>query len=160
MITARTQLENAQSSLIALGVARAQYAHAIAVLVGKNPEDLVIPHSTALPTLPTIPAGVPSTLLQRRPDIATAERQMAARERGDRRCGRGVLPDGSLSALDGFTQSPLAGLLHVANYVWSLGGSATETLFDGGERSGEVAAAKAAYRGSRRQLSRHGADRV
>jgi outer membrane protein TolC len=51
----------------------------------------------------------------------------------------------SLSALDGFTQSPLGGLLHVANYVWSLGGSATETIFDGGERSGRVAAAKAAY---------------
>jgi outer membrane protein TolC len=51
----------------------------------------------------------------------------------------------SLSALDGFTQSPLGGLLHVANYVWSLGGSATETIFDGGERSGKVAAARAAY---------------
>ena len=78
MITARTQLESAQSSLIALGVARAQYAHAIAVLVGKNPEDLDIPHSTSLPELPTVPVGVPYSLLQRRPDIAVAERQMAA----------------------------------------------------------------------------------
>jgi NodT family efflux transporter outer membrane factor (OMF) lipoprotein len=148
LITARTQLENAQSSLIALGVARAQYAHAIAVLVGKNPEDLSIPHSTALPTLPTIPAGVPSTLLQRRPDISTAERQMAAENAAIGVAVAAYYPNVSLSALDGFTQSPLAGLLHIANHVWSLGASATETLFDGGERSGEVAAARAAYEAS------------
>ena len=78
VITARTQLESAQASLIALGVARAQYAHAIAVLAGKNPEDLDIAHSTVIPALPPVPVGVPSTLLQRRPDIAVAERQMAA----------------------------------------------------------------------------------
>ena len=145
VITARTQLETAQSNLIALGVARAQNEHAIAVLVGKNPEDLDIPHSTAMPTLPTIPVGVPSTLLQRRPDISTAERQMAAENAAIGVAVAAYYPTISLSALDGFTQSPLGGLLHVANYVWSLGGSATETIFDGGERSGEVAAAKAAY---------------
>ncbi|WP_207005053.1 efflux transporter outer membrane subunit [Trinickia mobilis] len=145
LITARTQLENAQASLIALGVARAQNAHAIAVLVGKNPEDLTIPHSTALPTQPAIPAGVPSTLLERRPDIAVAERQMAAANASIGVAVAAYYPAVSLSALDGFTQSPLNGLLHISNYVWSLGGSATETLFDGGERSAEVAAAKAAY---------------
>ena len=138
ILTARTQLETAQSSLIALGVARAQNAHAIAVLIGKNPEDLDIPHSTSMPTLPAIPVGVPSTLLQRRPDIATAERQMAAQNAAIGVAVAAYYPTVSLSALDGFTQSPLGGLLHVANYVWSLGGSATETLFDGGERSGEV----------------------
>ena len=145
LITARTQLETAQSNLIALGVARAQYAHAIAVLVGKNPEDLDIPHSTTMPTLPSIPVGVPSTLLERRPDIATAERQMAAQNAAIGVAVAAYYPTISLSALDGFTQSPLSGLLHVANYVWSLGGTASETIFDGGERSGEVAAAKAGY---------------
>ena len=145
VISARTQLETAQSNLIALGVGRAQDEHAIAVLVGKNPEDLVIPHSTAMPTLPAIPVGVPSTLLQRRPDIATAERQMASQNAAIGVAVAAYYPTVSLSALDGFTQSPLGGLLHVANYVWSLGSSATETLFDGGERSGKVAAAKAAY---------------
>ncbi|TKC81505.1 efflux transporter outer membrane subunit [Trinickia terrae] len=145
LILARTQLENAQASLIALGVARAQNAHAIAVLVGKNPEDLVIPHSTALPTLPEIPAGVPSTLLERRPDIAVAERQMASANASIGVAVAAYYPSISLSALDGFTQSPLNGLLHIGNYVWSLGGSATETLFDGGERNAQVAAAKAAY---------------
>jgi NodT family efflux transporter outer membrane factor (OMF) lipoprotein len=145
LVLARTQLETARASLIALGVARAQNAHAIAVLVGKNPEDLTIPHSAALPTLPSIPAGVPSTLLERRPDIAVAERQMAAENASIGVAVAAYYPTISLSALDGFTQTPLNGLLHAANYVWSLGGSATETLFDGGERSAEVAAAKAAY---------------
>ncbi len=145
VITARTQLENAKSSLIALGVARAQYAHAIAVLVGKNPEELDIPHSTTLPTLPSVPTGVPSTLLQRRPDIAVAERQMAAQNAAVGVAVAAYYPSFSLSAADGFSQSPLAGLLHVANHVWSLGANASETVFDFGQRHGEVAAAKATY---------------
>jgi NodT family efflux transporter outer membrane factor (OMF) lipoprotein len=145
VITARTQLENTQASLIALGVARAQNAHAIAVLVGKNPEELDIPHSTAVPQLPSVPAGVPSTLLQRRPDIAVAERQMAAQNAAIGVAVAAYYPSLSLSAAGGFSQSPLAGLLHAANHVWSLGAAASETVFDAGERHGEVAAAKAAY---------------
>lgn len=145
VITARTQLESAKSSLIALGVTRAQYVHAIAVLVGKNPEDLDIPHSTSLPALPTIPAGMPSTLLQRRPDIAIAERDMAAQNAAIGIAVAAYYPDLTLSASDGFSQSPLAGLLHVANHVWSLGADASETVFDFGARHGQVAAAKAAY---------------
>jgi len=145
VISARTQLENAQSSLIALGVARAQYAHAIAVLVGKNPEELDIPHNATLPALPAVPTGMPSTLLQRRPDIAIAERQMAAQNAAIGVAVAAYYPSLSLSAADGFSQSPLAGLLHIANHVWSLGADVSETVFDGGERHGEVAAAKAAY---------------
>jgi NodT family efflux transporter outer membrane factor (OMF) lipoprotein len=145
VITARTQLDSARSNLISLGVARAQYAHAIAVLVGKNPEELSIEHSTAMPALPDIPVGVPSTLLERRPDIASAERKMAAQNAAIGVQVSAYYPTISLSGLAGFTQSPLSGLLHVANYVWSLGGSATETLFDGGLRSADVDAAKAAY---------------
>ncbi len=145
LISARTQLESARASLIALGVARAQYEHAIAVLVGRNPEEVDIPHSTQLPALPTIPAGVPSTLLQRRPDIATAERQMASANAAIGVAVAAYYPTISLTALDGFTQSPLSGLLHMSNYVWSLGASATQTIFDGGQRSGQVAAARASY---------------
>lgn len=145
VITARVQLENAQSSLIALGIARAQYAHAIAVLVGKNPEELDIPHSDALPALPQVPVGVPSTLLERRPDIAVAERQMAAQNAAVGVAVAAYYPSLSLSAADGFSQSPLAGLLHVANHVWSLGADVDETVFDFGARHGEVAAAKADY---------------
>jgi NodT family efflux transporter outer membrane factor (OMF) lipoprotein len=145
VITARTQLENTQASLIALGVARAQYAHAIAVLVGKNPGELDIPHSTAVPELPAVPAGVPSALLQRRPDIAIAERQMAAQNAAIGVAEAAYYPNLSLSAAAGFSQSPLAGLLHAANHVWSLGADASETVFDAGARHGQVAAAKAAY---------------
>ncbi|WP_293034631.1 efflux transporter outer membrane subunit [Paraburkholderia sp.] len=145
LILARTQLEGAQSSLIALGVARAQNEHAIAVLVGRNPEDIEIPHSEKLPALPVIPAGVPSTILQRRPDVATAERQMAAANASIGVATAAYYPAISISALDGFTQSPLSGLLHMSNYVWSLGASATQTIFDGGLRGGKVAAARAGY---------------
>ncbi|CAB3762044.1 efflux transporter outer membrane subunit [Paraburkholderia humisilvae] len=145
LVQARTQLESAQASLIALGVSRAQFQHAIAVLVGKNPEELTIPHSTALPTLPDIPAGVPSTLLQRRPDIAVAERQMQAANATIGIAVAAYYPTISLSALDGFTQSPLNGLLHISNYVWSLGASASQTIFDGGLRGAQVDAARASY---------------
>jgi NodT family efflux transporter outer membrane factor (OMF) lipoprotein len=148
VITARTQLESAQSSLIALGVARAQYVHAIAVLVGKNPEDLDIPNNTTLPALPTVPVGVPSSLLQRRPDIAVAERQMAAQNAAIGVAVAAYYPNISLSAADGFSQTPLAGLLHLANHVWSLGADVDETVFDFGQRHGEVAAAKASYEAS------------
>ena len=145
LISARTQLESARASLIALGVARAQNEHAIAVLVGRNPEEVDIPHSTQFPAIPAIPAGVPSTLLQRRPDIATAERQMASANAAIGVAVAAYYPSISLTALDGFTQSPLSGLLHMSNYVWSLGASATQTIFDGGLRSGQVAAARASY---------------
>jgi NodT family efflux transporter outer membrane factor (OMF) lipoprotein len=148
VIAARVAMETAQASLIGLGVARAQYAHAIAVLVGKNPEELDIPHSTVMPTLPTVPAGVPSTLLQRRPDIAAAERTMKAQNAAIGIAVAAYYPTISLSGAAGFSQSPLDGLLHAANHVWSIGASGTETLLDFGERHAQVAAAKAAYEGA------------
>jgi NodT family efflux transporter outer membrane factor (OMF) lipoprotein len=145
VIEARVALETAQSNLIGLGVARAQFAHAIAVLVGKNPEDLNIPHSSSVPTLPTVPAGVPSALLQRRPDISAAERTMAAQNAAVGVAVAAYYPTISLSAAAGFTQEPLNGLLHAANHVWSIGASGSETVLDFGERHAEVQAAKAAY---------------
>ncbi|MGH8232665.1 MAG: efflux transporter outer membrane subunit [Rhodanobacteraceae bacterium] len=145
VLSARTQLENAEASLIALGVARAQYAHAIAVLIGKNPESLDIPFSNMMPTLPQIPVGVPSTLLQRRPDIAVAEREMAAANAAIGVAVAAYYPTISLSASDGFSQSPLADLLQVANHVWSLGADLGATLFEGGQRHAQVAAARAGY---------------
>ena len=145
VITARVALETAQANLIGLGVARAQFAHAIAVLVGKNPEELDIPHSTVMPTLPMVPSGMPSTLLQRRPDIAAAERLVAAQNAAVGIAVAAYYPSLSLSASAGFLQSPLAGLFHAANHVWSVGASGSETLFDFGARHAQVEAAKAAY---------------
>jgi NodT family efflux transporter outer membrane factor (OMF) lipoprotein len=145
VITAQVALETTQANLIGLGVARAQYEHAIAVLVGKNPEDLDIPKGTLMPTLPAIPVGVPSQLLERRPDIAAAERTMKAQNAAVGVAVAAYYPTISLSAAGGFTQSPLNGLLHAANHIWSLGANGTETLFDFGERHAEVQAARAAY---------------
>jgi len=145
VVTARVQLENARASLTALGVARAQYVHAIAVLVGKNPEDLDIPPQAALPMLPTVPAGVPSATLQRRPDIAMAERQMAAQNAAIGIAEAAYYPSVSLSAAVGLAQSPLASLLHLATHVWSLGADVGELVFDGGARSAAVAIAKDEY---------------
>ena len=145
VITARTQLESAQASLVALGVTRAKYEHAIAVLVGRNPEALNVEQAASMPALPQTPAGVPSTLLQRRPDIATAERQMAEQNAAIGVAISAYYPTITLDGVAGFTQSPLSGLLKAANYVWSLGASASETVFDGGLRSAEVDAAKASY---------------
>jgi NodT family efflux transporter outer membrane factor (OMF) lipoprotein len=148
VITAQVALETAQASLIGAGVARAQFAHAIAVLVGKKPEDLDIPHNGTLPTVPTIPIGVPATLLQRRPDIAAAERTMKAQNAAIGFAVAAYYPTISLSAAGGFTQTPLSGLLHASNHIWSLGANGTETLFDFGERHAEVQAARAAYEGA------------
>jgi NodT family efflux transporter outer membrane factor (OMF) lipoprotein len=145
VITAQVALETAQANLVGLGVARAEYVHAIAVLVGKKPEDLDIPRGTNIPTLPTIPIGVPSTLLERRPDIAAAERTMKAQNAAIGVAVAAYYPTISLSAAGGFTQSPLNGLLHSANHIWSLGANGTETLLDFGERHAEVQAARAAY---------------
>ena len=145
VITAQVALETAQANLIGLGVARAQFAHAIAVLVGKKPEDLDIPPSTSMPTLPDIPIGVPSALLERRPDIAAAERAMKAQNAAVGVTVAAYYPTLSLSATGGFMQSPLNGLLHSANHIWSLGANGTETLLDFGERHGEVQAARAQY---------------
>jgi NodT family efflux transporter outer membrane factor (OMF) lipoprotein len=142
---ARVQLETAQSDLIALGVARAQYVHAIAVLVGTNPENLDVPHSARLPALPNVPVGVPSTLLERRPDIAAAERTMAAQNATIGIAIAAYYPDISLSAAGGWSQAPLQNLFSAANEVWSIGATGTETIFDFGERAAEVDAAKASY---------------
>jgi len=148
VITAQVALETQEAALVGLGVARAQYAHAIAVLVGRNPEALDIAHSTVMPTLPTVPVGVPSTLLQRRPDIAAAERTMDAQNAAIGIAVAAYYPTLSLSAAAGFSQSPLDGLLHAANHVWSIGATGTETVFDFGARHGQVEAARAAYEGA------------
>ncbi len=91
VITARTQLEGAQAQLINAGVARAQYEHAIAVLLGRAPAELTIPPGQQIMTVPVTPPGLPSTLLERRPDIAAAERAMAEANAEVGVAGRGLL---------------------------------------------------------------------
>jgi len=142
---ARSSLDSARSNLLNAGIARAQYVHAIAVLVGKNPEDLDIPHNATLPTLPNVPVGVPSALLQRRPDIAAAERNMAAENALIGVAVAAYYPDITLSGLAETSASAISGLFKAANSIWSVGGSAAETVLDFGARKSAVAQARAAY---------------
>jgi len=145
VITARTQLESAQATAINVGVARAEYEHAIAVLIGKPPAALTIPVASTVPPVPDIPGVVPSALLERRPDVASAERSMKAENALIGVAVAAYYPTVDLSALLGYAGNPLNALVSAANRVWSLGASASETLFDGGGRSAAVRAAKANY---------------
>jgi NodT family efflux transporter outer membrane factor (OMF) lipoprotein len=145
VITARTQLEGAQAQLINAGVARAQYEHAIAVLLGRAPAELTIPPGPQIMTVPVPPPGLPSTLLERRPDIAAAERSMAQANAEVGVAVGAYYPQLSLSALGGYTADPIGGLFSVSNSLWSLGTSLSGTLFEGGTRSAAVAAARDYY---------------
>ncbi len=145
VLTARAQLDGAQSQLINAGVARAQYEHAIAVLMGQAPEHFSLPPGPQIPTVPVTPPGVPSTLLERRPDIAAAERAMAE---ANAKIGVAVgayYPDLTLSALGGYAADPIGGLFNVSNTLWSLGADVSANLFEGGTRSATVRAAQFAY---------------
>jgi NodT family efflux transporter outer membrane factor (OMF) lipoprotein len=142
---AETQLASAQASLVNVGVSRGQYEHAIAVLAGLTPADLNIPHTPLANAVPITPPGVPSTLLQRRPDIAAAERTMDEENALIGVQVAAYYPDITLSADYGWEGGPIGMLISAANRVWSLGASASETIFEGGERSAAVQAARAAY---------------
>ncbi len=145
VVTAQAQLEGARAQLVGVGVQRATFEHAIAVLTGHPPADLTIPFGLLTADVPVMPPGVPSTLLQRRPDIAAAERQMQQQNALIGVQVAAFYPDVTLSALVGFVGSPLSQLFTAGNRIWSLGGAASETIFEGGARSAAVAAARATY---------------
>ena len=145
VLTAQTQLEAAQSSAINVGVARAQYEHAIAVLIGVPPAALTIPAVASVPAVPDTPGLVPSALLERRPDIAEAERTMKSDNALIGVAVGAYYPDITLSALFGYEGNPLGSLISTANRVWSLGASASDAIFEGGARTAAVRAARATY---------------
>jgi len=146
--TAQTQLASAQAQLIAAGVTRQQFEHAIAVLTGVPPSALTLPPGPLATDVPVAPPGLPSALLERRPDIAAAERTMAEQNALIGVAVAAYYPDISLSADYGFEGNPIGKLFRAANRIWSLGASASETLFDGGERSAAIRQAQATYDGS------------
>ncbi len=145
VITAQTTLEAAQSAAVNTGVARAEYEHAIAMLIGVPPAALTIVPVQAVPPIPDIPGVVPAALLERRPDIASAERNMAAENALIGVAIAAYYPTVDLTAAFGYAGNPIGSLFKAANQVWSLGASASETIFAGGERSAAVAAARATY---------------
>ncbi len=136
---AETQLESVQAEDTGVGVARAQYEHAIAVLIGQPPSTFSIPVDVKTLTPPIIPLSTPSELLQRRPDIAAAERTMAEANAQIGVATAAFYPSITLSASGGFTSyTSAADWLTWPSRVWSVGPSLTETLFDAGLRRATV----------------------
>jgi NodT family efflux transporter outer membrane factor (OMF) lipoprotein len=142
---AMTQLQTAQAQAIDVGVLRAQYEHAVAILVGKPPADFSLPPLPLTAPPPTIPVSVPSELLERRPDIAAAERRVAAANAQIGVAKSAYYPQVSLGASGGFESSSLATLLTGPSGLWSVGASAVTTIFDGGRRRAVTDEARAAY---------------
>ena len=142
---AETQLMTTQAQAINVGVARAQLEHAIAVLIGKPPAESSIAPTPLTVEIPSMPAGLPSTLLERRPDIAAAERQMAAANAQIGVAVAAFYPDISLSGTYGYSGSVLGKLIQAPNSFWSVGGQFAQTLFDAGLRSAQVDEAHAFY---------------
>lgn len=145
VITAETQLEGAESQEINTGVMRATLEHAIAVLVGKPPADFSIASAKFGTVVPVVPTGLPSTLLERRPDVAAAERTMDAMNAQVGVAIAAYFPDLTLSGSYGFLSNVASGLLKAPNSLWSFGGTATDTLIDFGARPAQVREARAAY---------------
>ncbi|MDA8232576.1 MAG: efflux transporter outer membrane subunit [Magnetospirillum sp.] len=142
---AKTQLETTRSQAIAVGIFRAQLEHAIAVLIGAPPAEFSIEPVKLSATVPGIPPAVPSTLLERRPDIAAAERRMASANAQIGVAIAAYYPTLSLSAALSYAGPSLGNLFQTANRVWSVGPQLAETLFDGGLRNAQVEEARAAY---------------
>ncbi len=145
VITAQAQVLNAQAQLIAAGVSRAQSEHAIAVLMGRPPAGLSIPHGVLATHVPSVPVRLPSSLLERRPDVAAAEETM---RQANAQIGvefAGYFPAISLTGLLGYSGNPFAAEFGPSNPVWSFGASLAQPVFNGGLTGAQVEAARQTY---------------
>ncbi|HXM08343.1 MAG TPA: efflux transporter outer membrane subunit [Terriglobales bacterium] len=145
VVEAETALQSAQAGATNVGVARAQYEHAIAVLIGKVATNFSIPVKPMTVAPPPIPVGVPSELLERRPDVAAAERTMAEANAAIGIAYAAYYPNVSLSAEGGFESSAFTQWLSWPSRFWSVGASASETIFDAGLRRATVQQYVATY---------------
>jgi NodT family efflux transporter outer membrane factor (OMF) lipoprotein len=145
VLSAQTELENARANAVGTGIKRAQLEHAIAVLIGHAPSDFMILPSDKIGSVPMIPAHVPSALLERRPDIASAERQVAAANAGIGVAEAAYFPDLTISSSYGFSAAAIDKLIRAASTAWSFGGSASETLIDFGAREAATDEARANF---------------
>jgi len=142
---AETQVDTVRSQAINVGVQRSQLEHALAVLVGRAPADFSLMPAGDIPDPPVVPTGVPSTLLERRPDIAAAERLVAAANANIGVAMTAYYPDLTLTGSAGYASSTLGSLLEAPSLVWAVGPQLALTLFDGGLRAAQVSGARAAY---------------
>ncbi len=142
---ARTQLKSTEAQSVDLEYQRAQLEHAIAVLVGVAPSEFELAMVDAVPTLPAVPVGVPSTLLERRPDIAAAERRMLSANAAIGVATAAYYPDLTLSASGGYRSGGLDDWISAPNRFWSIGPAFAMTLFDGGLIRSRVEQAEAGY---------------
>ncbi|MES2162559.1 MAG: efflux transporter outer membrane subunit [Pseudomonadota bacterium] len=143
LLQAQTQLANARIDQVTLGRQRATLEHAIAVLLGKAASDFTLPPAPWKVVVPDVPTGVPSTLLQRRPDIAAAERRVAAANEQIGVARSAYFPSLNLTGSFGYGSSSTGGLFNASNNLWSLGLSAAQTLFDAGATKARVSGAEA-----------------
>ncbi len=142
---AQTQLKSTQAQAIDLKWQRAQLEHAIAVLIGVPPAELNIAEREHIPSLPDVPLALPSQLLERRPDVAAAERDVMAANAEIGIAEAAWYPDLTLSASGGYRNSSFNQLFEVPNRFWSLGPQLALTLLDFGGRRAELERAEAAY---------------
>ena len=138
VVEAQVTLQQAESASTNLGIARAQFEHAIAVLVGTSASGFSMPYKPLSTAPPAIPVGIPSQLLERRPDIAASERNMASANAQIGIATAAYYPNLTLSAQGGFESSALQNLMTWPSRFWSVGPSVSETIFDAGLRRATV----------------------
>jgi NodT family efflux transporter outer membrane factor (OMF) lipoprotein len=147
VLQADTQLKNAQATATDLDRQRDVLVHAIAVLAGENPSLFNVPvRDQWVPVVPAVPAILPAQLLERRPDVAAAERRTIAANEGIGLARSAFFPTLSLSATASGTSSSLGSLFSAATSLWSLGGTLADTLLDFGGRNAKLRGARASYR--------------
>lgn len=145
VVTAEAQLLSSQALQISAKIQRAVLEHAIAVLVGRQPGNFSLAAADMRSDVPTVPTGVPSTLLERRPDVAQAERKVAAANAEIGVAMTAFFPSLTLTGSDNFVGSSISHLITTPNRIWSFGPQLAMSVFDGGLRRAEVAQARAAY---------------
>jgi NodT family efflux transporter outer membrane factor (OMF) lipoprotein len=148
VVSAEAQLLSSQALQINAKVQRAVLEHAIAVLIGHQPGNFSLTPAVMRSDVPTVPAGVPSTLLERRPDIAQAERKVAAANAEIGVAVSAFFPSLTLGASDAYVGSSISHLFTTPNRVWSFGPQLALSVFDAGLRRSQVAQARAAYEAS------------
>ena len=145
VITAQTQLQTTQASLIAVDLQRATFEHAVAILTGRPPSEVRLAFSPLPVRPPSVPVGIPSDLLERRPDIAQSERLVQAQSEQIGVAVSAFFPTVTLSASGGISGATSNGVFSAANRVWSIAANGSQVFFDGGARAAVLQSARAAY---------------